>query len=382
VQTHFDYIIIGAGLSGYTMALRMSQDSFFEHKTIALIDPNFSKKNDRTWCFWETTPDFFESVVSHQWENILVKGNQLQQPIAIAPYSYKKIESEDFYAFAKAQLSQYSNITLIQHSVVHLKDTTPTITVTTNQKTYTAQKVLDSRYNPTLLTTQKQAIVLQQHFVGWFIKTSKNVFDPEVASYMDFSVPQNGNCRFMYVLPTSKTEALLEYTLFSKDLLSLAEYENAIKDYLKELGVVEYEIVSKERGSIPMTTYDFTKHNTENTIHIGTAGGWTKASTGYTFKHTLKKSEQLISFIKSGKSFTQYTLKNKWNFYDAVLLQVLSSHNNRGKEIFTRMFKKRKAAHIFKFLDEESSFKDELKVILSAPKWLFIKAALKVIFGR
>lgn len=382
MQTHFDYIIIGAGLSGYTMALRMCQDSFFYTKTIALIDPNFSKKKDRTWCFWEIEPDLFESAVSHQWNHILVKRNKLQEPIKISPYSYKKIESEDFYAFAKAQLSQYSNITLIQENVIHLKDTISTVTVTTNQTTYTTQKVLDSRYDPKILIRQQQAVVLQQHFVGWFIKISKDVFDPKIATYMDFSVPQNGNCRFMYVLPTSQTEALLEYTLFSKNLLSLKEYENAIKDYLKKLGVVEYEITYKERGSIPMTTYDFTKHNTQNIIHIGTAGGWTKASTGYTFKHTLKKSEQLIPFIKSGKPFTQYTLKNRWSFYDAVLLQVLSSDNHRGAEIFTRMFKKRKAAHIFRFLDEESSFKDELKVILSAPKWLFIKAAFKVIFGR
>lgn len=382
MQTHFDYIIIGAGLSGYTMALRMCQDSFFDSKTIALIDPNFSKTNDRTWCFWETQPDLFESIVSYQWDHILVKGNQLQEPIIISPYSYKKIESEDFYAFAKAQLLQYSNITFIEDKVEHTNENNKTVHVKTSQQKYTAQKVLDSRYDPEILAKQQQAVVLQQHFVGWFIKTTKPVFNPEVATYMDFSVPQNGNCRFMYVLPTSQTEALLEYTLFSEDVLAQTEYENAIKDYLSDLGVTAYEITSKENGSIPMTTYDFTQHNTENTIQIGTAGGWTKASTGYTFKHTLKKSENLIAFVKSGKPFTQYKIKNKWSFYDAVLLEVLASHNHRGGEIFNRMFKKGKVSHIFRFLDEESSFKDELKVILSAPKWLFIKAALKLIFKR
>jgi len=105
---------------------------------------------------------------------------------------------------------------------------------------------------------------------------------------MDFSVEQQGNTRFMYVLPTSSTEALLEYTLFSKDLLSKDEYENEIETYLHKLGITEYEIVEKEQGTIPMTSYQFWKHNTKNILNIGSAGGWTKASTGYTFKNTTK----------------------------------------------------------------------------------------------
>jgi len=98
---------------------------------------------------------------------------------------------------------------------------------------------------------------------------------------MDFSVAQKGNCRFMYVLPTSETEALLEYTLFSQNLLPKTAYEEAIKEYLHKLGVTNYTITAREQGSIPMTTYDFTQHNSARILHIGTAGGWTKASTGY-----------------------------------------------------------------------------------------------------
>ncbi len=129
-----------------------------------------------------------------------------------------------------------------------------------------------------------------------------------------------------------------------------------------------------------MTTYDFTQHNTPHVLHIGTAGGWTKASTGYTFTHTLKKSKNLITYLKTNSRFTTYSLANRWRFYDAVLLEVLAKHNEQGASIFTRMFKKGKASHIFRFLDEESSLADELKVVLSAPKIPFLKAALKVIF--
>ncbi|RMB63530.1 lycopene cyclase [Dokdonia sinensis] len=382
MQKHYDYIILGAGLSGYTMALRMARDAFFGNKSIAIIDADFNKGNDRTWCFWETEPDIFEEVVSYRWSKILVQNDTKATPIEIAPYLYKKIEGKDFYAFAKAELSQHSNITFIEAKVEDYQENGNEVKIQTSEGSLTAGKVLNSIYKPEILEQQNQKVVLQQHFVGWFIRTETPVFYPNVASYMDFNIPQNGNCRFMYVLPTSNKEALLEYTLFSKDLLPKAEYEEAIKSYLKNLGVSTYEITAREQGSIPMTTYDFTQHNTDNVLHIGTAGGWTKASTGYTFKHTVKKSKKLIEFLKSAKPFTVYSLKNRWTFYDAVLLEVLDKHNEKGAEIFTRMFKDGKANHIFRFLDEDSSYWDEFKVIWSAPKVIFIKAALRVLFRK
>ena len=382
MQTHYDYSILGAGLSGLTVALRMSRDPFFASKRIVIIDQDLNKGNDRTWCFWETEADMYETIISHKWSQVLVKGKGVDQTITITPYSYKKIESSDLYAFAKKELSQYSNITFIQGSVKDIIEDKKSVRIVLEDTTFTASHVLNSIYKPQLLEKQKQKVVLQQHFIGWFVSTKEAVFTPEVATYMDFSVAQKGNCRFMYVLPTSETEALLEYTLFSQNLLPKTAYEEAIKEYLHKLGVTNYTITAREQGSIPMTTYDFTQHNSARILHIGTAGGWTKASTGYTFKHTIKRSKKLIAFLKSGEVFTHYTLKNKWTFYDSVLLEVLAAHNHRGAEIFTGMFKKGKADYIFRFLDEESSFWDELKVIWSAPKGIFIKAAMRVVFGR
>jgi len=382
VQTHYDYIILGAGLSGLTIALRMSRDSFFQSATIAVLDQDLNKGNDRTWCFWETTPDLYEEVVTYTWPSVLIKGKGVDQTIDISPYSYKKVESEAMYAFAKAKLSSYSNITLIEGKIIDTDENDTKVTVRLRTQTLTAKHLLNSIYKPEILAHQQQKIVLQQHFVGWFVQTKEAVFNPKVATYMDFSVPKKGNCRFMYVLPTSQTEALLEYTLFSKELLPKTEYEQAIRDYLEDLGVTEYKITVREQGSIPMTTYDFTQHNTKRILHIGTAGGWTKASTGYTFKHSVKKSRDLVTYLKSGSDFTQYKLKNRWTFYDSVLLEALDKHNDKGAKIFTGMFKKGDVGPIFRFLDEESSLWDDLKVIWSAPKWLFLKAALRVLFQR
>ena len=231
-----------------------------------------------------------------------------------------------------------------------------------------------------LVNNQTKYPFLRQHFIGWFIKSKETVFNPECATFMDFSVDQKSNTRFMYVLPASETEALIEYTLFSNDLLPETEYENEIKNYIQKLGITEYKIIEKEQGNIPMTSYPFWKHNTKNILNIGSAGGWTKASTGYTFKNTTKKSKEVVAFLSKESDFTKFHKKNKFWFYDLLLLDILDQKNHLGSTIFSAMFEKGNSTVIFKFLDEETSFWEDLQVIWKCPKGLFVRALFDRIF--
>jgi lycopene beta-cyclase len=58
----------------------------------------------------------------------------------------------------------------------------------------------------------------------------------------------------------------------------------------------------------------------------------------------------------------------------------LSQQNKLGASIFGKMFLKNRASQILKFLDEETSFVEDLKIQLKMPIWLFTKALLKRIF--
>jgi lycopene beta-cyclase len=198
---------------------------------------------------------------------------------------------------------------------------------------------------------------------------------------MDFSVEQKGNTRFMYVLPTSTTEALLEYTLFSHRHLTKEAYETEIQNYIEKLGISKYEIIEKEQGSIPMTCYPFWKQNTKNVINIGSSGGWTKASTGYTFRNSDKKSTKLVAFLQNETDFRNFYKRTKFWFYDLLLLDILDQKNELGSTIFSSMFKKGNATLIFKFLDEETSFVEDIQVILKCPKMPFIQALFRIVFG-
>jgi len=63
-----------------------------------------------------------------------------------------------------------------------------------------------------------------------------------------------------------------------------------------------------------------------------------------------------------------------------VLLQLLVKGKPGGKEIFTRLFQRNKAAKIFKFLDNESSIAEEIALIRTLQTAPFLKAALQHLF--
>nr|WP_315148086.1 lycopene cyclase family protein [uncultured Flavobacterium sp.] len=376
----YDYIFTGSGLSALMTVYKMILSQKFQTKSILLLDENAKQTNDRTWCFWNQKETLWENSISKKWNSVLFANADFKRNLELHPYQYNKIQGLDFYNQLLELIVNQKNIDFVQEKVLAIEESESIVLVKTESRSYSCSQVFNSIYNSSLVTNQSKYPLLQQHFVGWFIKTEKPIFNPEQATFMDFSVAQKGNTRFMYVLPTSETEALLEYTLFSKDLLSKEEYETEIENYIQKLGIQNYKIVEKEFGNIPMTCYPFWKHNTQNVINIGTAGGWTKASTGFTFKNSDQKSTELVSFLETQTDFRKFHKKTKFWWYDLLLLDILDQKNETGAAIFSALFQKGNAPLILKFLDEKTSFWEDLQVIWKCPKGLFINALLKRLF--
>ena len=378
---HYDYIFAGSGLSALMTVYRMAVSGKFDHKTILLVDCDSKKKNDRTWCFWEKPQGEWDHLVYKKWESAIFADNENKRTFSLAPLQYKMIRGIDFYTFVQKILETKSNITFLNETVTGFNESEGIIHLNTENHAFSCTKLFNSIFNPLLALSQNKYPFLQQHFVGWFIKSAQPVFDRQLATFMDFSIEQKGNTRFMYVLPFSENEALIEYTLFSKTLLPQSEYEQAIQSYLTNLGISDFEIIEKEHGSIPMTVYPFWKQNTKNVIHIGSAGGWTKASTGYTFKKTIKESAALVSFLMRQDDLTKFHKINRFHFYDMLLLDILAKQNEKGIQIFSALFKDGNPNLIFSFLDEKTSISQDLSVILKCPKGLFLSALIQRIFA-
>ncbi|AOW16279.1 lycopene cyclase [Polaribacter vadi] len=376
----YDYIIVGAGAAGLMMAYRMAKEPFFADKTILILDKEKKTQNDRTWCFWEQNKGEWDDILHHSWSKIYFTSDSYSSKKSISPYKYKMIKGDDFYKKTWKSLENKSNITFRKEPVSEILQEEKFATVITSKNTYFSKNILNSILFSDDYKKQSKYPALQQHFVGFFIKTKENHFDNSIATFMDFSVEQKENTRFMYVLPYKKNEALFEYTLFSADLLPYDEYKVGIEKYLLEKGITDYEIIEKEQGSIPMTSYEFWKKNSKNIINIGTSGGWSKASTGFTFKNIDKKTVELIHHLKQEKSLETFHQKTKFWLYDLLLLDILAKKNYLGASIFSKMFKNIAPQKIFKFLDEETTIVEEIQIFSKMQKRLFSKALIRRIF--
>ncbi|MCF7568243.1 lycopene cyclase family protein [Sabulilitoribacter arenilitoris] len=378
--SHFDYIIIGNGLAGLQLALKMSDDVFFDDKQIALID--FSKKNtnDKTWCFWETEPSQWNNIIHKSWNKASVITSNKTINLMLNPYSYKCIRSIDFYNQAKSKLVKSNNIHFILDCAESVKESNKKTEVVTKQSVFTASHIFDSRIPDEFLKNSKKYISIIQHFKGWVIKTKDEVFDENKFTMMDYRLKDNNQTTFTYVLPFSKTETLIEFTYFTNQLVNEKTYDEYIKTYIKKyLKIEDYSVLETEKGQIPMTTFPFEHYNSNNITKIGTGGGWVKGSTGYSFKHTEKKVLKIIDNIKTNKKPSTNLFKRRFKFYDKVFLKVLKDENHKGEWIFKQFYDKNSVEIMFKFLDEESTFLEEIKIMLSLFTWSFIKAFFKTL---
>lgn len=376
----FNYIFTGGGASALILAHRMIHDPFFNDKSILMIESSEKNTNDRTWCFWEKGKGEWDDILEKSWDKVSFKSNVYSENLSIAPYSYKMIRSSRLYRTVLDQLRERKNITILNDQVIDIKQDKLGATVHTLNGTYQTEKVINSIPFDQSYKSQQKFPLLQQHFLGWFIETKEACFDDSQPTLMDFTVAQKDHTRFMYILPESPYRALLEYTLFSKTILTNEEYETEIKNYLAKKGITNYTITEKEQGVIPMTAYQFWKHNSEHLINIGTAGGWSKASTGYTFMNITKRTKDLTEFLKTEKSFKKFHKTKKFWFYDLLLLDVLSKYNHFGAQIFGLLFKRNSIQQIFKFLDEETNFREDIKIMIGMPPLKFMRALIKRLF--
>ncbi len=377
--THYDYIIAGAGAAGLSLLARMIASGKFSHKRILLVDKAPKSTNDRTWCFWEREESFFESIVFKSWPLLWFHANGFSKKIDIAPYRYKMIRGIDFYNHCFELINSQHNIK-IQYGVVHdiNSNGNETFLYVDNVK-FTADYIFNSIIfdKPAIKKTE---FYLLQHFKGWIIQTGKPFFSEQEATLMDFRVSQHKGTAFVYVMPFSPNSALVEYTMFSEQLLDKFEYDQNLRDYINNwLGCSSYTISSEEFGIIPMTNFLFPKTD-HDIINIGTAGGQTKASTGYTFQFIQKKTAEIVTALDRGDSLDKLqTTSPKYRFYDSVLLNVLATGKMSGDKIFTHLFRKNSPGNIFRFLDNETSFLDDLNLITTLPTMSFLKAGLKEI---
>ena len=349
----FDYIIIGGGCAGLSLAYELEINNKLKEKSLAIIEHRDQYKRDKTWSFWKVFNHNFEDCVIKSWNNFTINTSEGSQELNSNKFPYQSIDSGKFYKKINTRLSNNSNISFF--------------------KNLSEINSFNSIIFNSIFEGEPDKSQLWQHFQGVEIETPKDIFDDEIFNLMDFDCDQRESVHFFYTLPYSKNTALVETTWLSKiNDNSQKDYDKQIRDYIENhLNLKDYNIIYKEEGAIPLF-YPIDK-NERNKINIGTAGGMTRLSTGYTFLNIQEHSKYIRENIENISNVKKYKISNKYQFLDEIFLRVVERHPEKMADIFFKMFKASPKT-VIKFLSNKSNFLEDLSIILRMPKLTFIKA--------
>ena len=349
----FDYIILGGGCAGLSLAYELDIHQKLNNKTLAIVEPRTEYKRDKTWSFWKVSSHNFDDCVKKSWKEFSIKTSSDSKIIKCDNFPYQSIDSGLFYEKINDRLSKNKNIKFFK-----------------NIKDLKTENAFIFNSVPSLQDNKSN---LWQHFHGIEIETDKDFFDENILDLMDFDCDQRNNVHFFYVLPFNKNKAMIETTWLSKDDKSLKDYDSQMKKYINKLGLKDYKINFKEEGAIPL--FHPLNEKDKNGINIGTAGGMTRLSTGYTFLNIQEHSKYIRMNIENIQGAKKYDIGKKYQFLDKVFLRVLEKHPEKMPSIFYNMFNS-SSDTIIKFLSNKSNLLQDISIILKMPKWIFIKSLI------
>lgn len=380
-NTSYDYIIAGMGAAGLSLAMQLKR-STVPFTKILLIDKALKNTNDRTWCFWTTETDaWYSPVVYRRWDRVAFKSVFFEKDFDLKPYSYLLIRGIDFYSYCLDALRRDPRFEIVTAEIQSIRSEADVAVLQTKEAVYEAAVIFNSAFRHNRI--QKQHINYVQHFKGWIIETPVAAFDADCPVFMDFRTEQHHDCRFFYVIPFSATRALIEYTGFSPAVLQDCVYDENLKSYIEErLAIKQYTVLETEYGEIPMMESDFVNPYGSRVVNIGTAGGNSKTSTGYTFYFIQKSIRTIVRRLEKKERI--HDTKKTWKFklYDAVLLDVMDKNRIPSDALFTALFKNNKISRLLSFLNEESSLWNDLSIMRSVPLKAFLLSTFYKIMGR
>ena len=354
IKNKFDYIILGGGCSGLSLAYRLNIANKLHNKSLCVIEKRDSYNRDKIWSFWDFKNSEFNDCKLKSWKSFQIRNNNKETIVDCEKFPYVSIDSNLFYKKVLNNLYKNSNISFSKS---------------------TADVDLNHGIVFNSIPSSFDNNIFYQHFYGIEIKTKQDYFNPHQFSLMDFTMPNQG-VHFFYTLPFTKKSALIETTWISKNLNhTQKDYINELNLHLKDtVGVNDFEICYSESGCLPLH-HTFRKTN-KNEVLIGASANMIRKSTGYTFLNIQGHSKYIVKNIDNILNVPAFKLNPKYNFYDEILFRVIEHNHSKMPEIFRSLFSKNTNS-VIKFLSGKSTLINDIQAIMNLPKTPFLKALLK-----
>ncbi len=282
----WDIILVGGGLANGLIALRLRQQR--PALRVLLLEADSQPGGNHTWSFHEgdITPDqhrWIAPLVAHRWQGYDVRFPRLNRTLA---GEYLSITSARFAAVLTETLGE----SLQTDAAV--TDITPETVTLADGTRFWASAVIDGRgYTPDKhLNTGSQSFLGQQ----WRLRQPHGLTRPIL---MDATVNQQGGYRFVYTLPISATELLIEDTHYiDAARLHLSAARQNIADYARQQGWYLESLIREEQGHLPiMLAGDFPAYwqARDKQPCSGLRAGLFHATTGYSLPHAVALADAI-----------------------------------------------------------------------------------------
>lgn len=365
----FDIIFTGGGAACRMLLFFLQHKKEFPSLQILVLEAE-NTTSEKTWCFWGTASSPFEELACKKWQQLQFEADQHSYKQNIFPFTYSCINGKDFDAYFETQFfSTYKNVQRITGTVTAVQKNDDLFIVETASAHYITPLVFNSISG---LQYNAGSVKMWQHFEGWFIKNEQPCFESSSASLMNFNEYDDGAFRFLYVLPFTDKEALIEFTFYSGELFPSSVYEEKIREYLNAKNISSYAIIKKEKGKIPLGLSN-QRITADGIIDIGTAGGLVKPSTGYAFQRMMEDCKHIAESLYTSHAIRRRKRSSRFLFYDQLLLRIIQEDPACAVRIFKQLFRKQPMQRILTFLNEDSSLFDELRIFSSLPWWPFLR---------
>ena len=381
MNQHFDLVIIGGGCAGLSLAYQLSQLGDNCPQTL-IIEERVNYTNDRTWCFWDLEDPIHKDLAPYAWKKFKIKNHHVAHEYSCQETPYLMLPSDVFYKNVLSVINSNNKIQFLAgEKIVDQVIKKDTWQIPTSTFMAIATNVVDTR--PIKTMTKKDSLMWQS-FVGYEVELDSPLFNEDQLVLMDFDSSFKEGLAFIYCLPTSKTTALIEYTVFSEELFVA---EQLITRLLEKIGEytqnTSYKILRKEAAILPMGNQEIEQKEDPTYLFAGLFAGAARPSSGYAFQRIQTWAKECALELKNNhqlKKFKKDSFIQKW--MDLLFITVIKKNPTIGAKVFEELFKNCEVKTVAKFMSDRSSLLDKLKIVTSLPALPFLLAIPELIRSK
>ena len=375
----FDVLILGAGLQGALLALRLAEKH--PHLRLGVLEAQSAFAHPPTWSFHET--DFSSDALAwlrriphFYWDSYQVCFPKRER---VLPSAYGSISGEAFYRWLRGQ-SVFRSFQL-GAPVEAIQDLGHVTQVRLRDgRQLEAELVFDARGTrpDTLLETGFQK------FVGLELEFERP-HGFRCPMVMDASVPQLDGFRFIYVLPWTSTTALIEDTYYTDGPeLNVLELRNRIFQWLGDRNLRVKLEIREERGVLPIPMS--TRFASEpGTFAVGMRGGFFQRTTGYSLPLAVQMAWTLgdlprLSRESVHQAVSDFALSKHSNFEYCELLNRMIFKVARPEQRYVMLerFYGLREGLVQRFYANSLTLADRIRILSGRPPVPLLPAFLEI----